>query len=196
MMKRRKMKEAKQYDEHMLQNKFGASALVNVIVNDNYTRAGSSRMYGFTFQYLKKNFILPLNNGEPLGCFVTNNGALAIFSPPSEDIKVLNNLTSFLMDKFNVNVSVHTKVEIQNDRPLFIRSDCLTTYWNKTGQKITALPITAFQGKVALKIMGLMYYEATDGSGATKVKLSVHMEQVKVMEEGNGDDNLTKDCMF
>ena len=194
-MKRRKQHE-KKYDEELLLKKFGFTALKNIIVNDNYIRSGSSRMSGFTWQFLKKNFVLPLNNAQPLGCFVTNNGSLAIFSPPLEDIQALNNLLPFIMEKLNVNASAHVKVEFDTDKPLFIRDDSLSLFWNKDGQKISLLPRVAFQGKVALKVMGLMYYEGVDGSGCTRVKLSVHLEQVKVMDEGNHEDELMKDCMF
>ena len=194
LMKRRKIKEAKPYDEALLLKNFGTPALVNVIINESYVRKESSRMHGFTFQFLRKNFILPLNHTEPLGCFLTQNDALAIFTPPLEDLKILKNLLPFLMEKFNVNASVHRKIDFDDDKPLFIRGDCLSTFWNKDGQKILNLPVMSFQGKVALKIMGLMYYEADDGSPC--VKLQVHLEQVKVMEEGNGEVDLIKDCMF
>ena len=59
-MKRRKQHE-KKYDEELLLKKFGSTALKNIIVNDNYIRSGSSRMSGFTWQFLKKDFVLPLN---------------------------------------------------------------------------------------------------------------------------------------
>jgi hypothetical protein len=198
MQRRLKLKTKKVlYDEDLLLKKFGTAALANVIVNDNYTYSkGASRMNGFTWQYLKKNFILPLNNSEQLGCFLTNNGALAIFSPPLEDIKTLNSLLSFLLEKLKVNHDAHTKVEFDVDKPLFIRGDCMTSYWNKEGNKMISLPSKAFQGKVALKVMGLMYYESCNGSGFPNVKLSIHLDQVKVLDEGIGNDELIKDCIF
>jgi hypothetical protein len=184
-------------NEGLLEGQFGRKALCHVIVNNNYSQNVGAKVDGFTFQFLRNNFVLPMNKGNEMGCFICENGALTIFSPTNEDIKILNNLLRFLMKKLNVNSETHTIVELEQDAmTLYSRPDRMSTFWNKDGKMISALPKLAFQGKVALKIMGLFFFQGKDPNAAPSVKLLHHLEQVQVLSEGNGEDDLLKSCMF
>lgn len=193
----KKRKKDVTYNEALLEGQFGRKALSNVIVNNNYSQNVGAKVDGFTFQFLRNNFVLPMNKGNEMGCFICENGALTIFSPTNEDIKILNNLLRFLMKKLNVNPATHTSVDLEEDAmTLYSRPDRMSTFWNKDGKMISALPKVAFQGKVALKIMGLFFFQGKDPNAAPSVKLLHHLEQVQVLSEGNGEDDLLKSCMF
>lgn len=185
------------YDESMLLDKFSKQELDNAIVNHNYTRRAGIELPEYTFQYLRNNFVLKLNNGEPLTCFLCVNGALTIYGFNNQDVDLLNNLLRFIMKKFKVNFDTHVQVELRKDETQFIRADRLTTYWDVDCKKIRCLPLTAFQGKVAIKVIGLQYRESQDTSTTKQtVRLMMHLEQVQVISPHDGKVENGEACIW
>lgn len=185
------------YEMSILLEKFPKQLLDNTIVNHNYTRRAGIEFPEFTFQYLRNNFVLKLNNGEPLSCFLCVNGALTIYGFNNNDVVIFNNLLRFIMKKFNVNFDTHVQVELRMNETQFIRSDRLTTYWDKDFQKIRCLPLTAFEGRVAVKVLGLQYRESQDPSNTKQtVRLMMHLEQVQVISPGDGRMENGEACLW
>jgi hypothetical protein len=175
------------YDKTKLLTKFEQVLLDNTAVNHNYTRRAGLEIPEYTFQYLRNNFVLKLNNGEPISCFLCINGALTIYDFNDDDVDILNHLLHFIMKKFSVNVDANAYVEMRKGETQFIRADRLTTYWDKDGLPIRCLPVTAFQAKVAVKVIGLQYRESHDPLMTKQtVRLLLHLEQVQVISPGDG----------
>ena len=202
---KKKAKLSFPYNMLTLLNAFGKRHLDNVQVNYNYTKKGGLHLPQFTFQYLKNNFILKLNfNGNLThSCFLTSNGALAIFNPCNVDIDILNNLLAFLMTKLNVNSSTHVGMELEKGETMFLRADRLTTCWDKDGKLLTSLPKNAFQAKIAVKVMGVMFRDCSENdtastttTTATKCMMLTHLEQVQVVEVDRPDDGAIAKCLF
>jgi hypothetical protein len=185
------------YDMSILLEKFPKQVLDNTVVNHNYTKRAGIEFPEFTFQYLRNNFVLKLNNGEPLSCFLCVNGALTIYGFNNNDVVIFNHLLRFIMKKFNVNFDTHVQVELRVNETQFIRSDRLTTYWDKDYQKIRCLPLTAFEGRVAVKVIGLQYRESQDPSNTKQtVRLMMHLEQVQVISPGDGRVENGEACLW
>jgi hypothetical protein len=101
------------------------------------------------------------------------------------------------MKKLNVKISTHIAVDLDMDTMvLYSRPDRATTFWNKDCKMISALPKMGFKAKIALKIMGIFFIQDKDPNAAYRVKLHYHLDQVKVVLEGNDEDELLKSCMF
>jgi hypothetical protein len=181
------------YNESMLEEHFGKDNVTNI-------KFKNTDVNGFSVKYVFKNFILKLNNGNEMDCYMSVNGALAIFKPLLDDIKTINNVLRFFIEKLGVNTSAHTVVEMdENSSALFSRPDRLTTYWNKEGQRIDGLPKTCFRGKVALKIMGAMWYQIDGNEEKPRIKVFQHLEQVQVIKSGCQEDNgeeRSNTCIF
>ena len=186
-------------DMKILKNKFGDEALKNVIVNNNLIRRARIDLPEYTFQYIKDNFVLKLNDGKPFDCFVSNTGALTIFNFPLDDVVVLNQLLRFLCTKLHVNMMKFQPMYIKaEDVTQFIQVDRLTTYWDKQANQIKYLPRSAFSGYVAVKVMGLCFREPADENEMPSVKLLMHIDQVMVNEIYKNIDEMLANpiCIF
>jgi hypothetical protein len=185
------------YDETILLEKFTKELLHSTYINNIYTSHFGMELPEYTFHYLRNNFVLKLNNGEPLACFICVNGALTIYNFNNDDVVLFNNLIHFLMKKLNVNFDTHIQVELKKDENQFIRSDRFTTYWDKDRQKIRCLPLTMFQGRVAVKVIGLQYRESQDPDTTKQiVRLMMHLEQVQVISLGDGRMENGEACIW
>jgi len=181
-------------DETLLEEKFGHVTLSSASIG-NVSGKMPGKMDGYSFYYLRKNIRFVMKDGEELNCHVTSNGALAIYSPPRNDMELLNKLLHFLMKKFNI--GAHTTVELDLDAEVFYcRPDRLSTFWDKDAKSLEALPRLFFRGKIAVKIMGIFLFQEPNVNVAPKAKLLIHLEQVKVMEAGNGEDDVPKTCFL
>lgn len=186
------------YNEDLLHKKFSVYDLEHVDFNDNkIERKGDPDFIDFTFQYLKKNFLLKINDGKAVSCFWTDSGALAMFDVRQDDLEVLNNLHNFLLCKKNVNPNKNFALLYKNNDALFIRGDRLTTFWNEEGGRLYELPRTAFTANVAIRVIGLQYHKmkALDGMEMDlyEVKPLIHLAQVRVLSESTGEEEF---CMF
>jgi hypothetical protein len=153
------------YDRGLLVQVFGEPRLLNVTINEKYDRNRGLHniVPNYWFQYLKTNLIFPLNQGNEVDCYQSVNGALAIFNFTQHDEAVVNNSALFLMEKARVNRQSYLFKEWNHHdtSTKFIRSDKLTSFWDKEAKLISTLPQIAFKAKIALKIMGLMFLRAT-----------------------------------
>lgn len=187
------------FDRDILHAAFSPQALADVIVQSNTIRRVGKDMAEYTFQYLKKNFILKLNAAGPVSCFTTSNGALALFDVRHEDYDAINNLHKFLLCRLNLDPAKTIVKSLDPNETLFLRDDAMTTFWNRDGKRISQLPACCIECNVAVKIMGVQLCKKTsevqDGSSQSdiyEVKPLVHLEQVRVLS------NRTEEafCMF
>jgi hypothetical protein len=193
----KRKRPAFEYDEELLKKTFGEYQMNNVTINHNYIRRNGVELAEYTFQYLRKNFVLKLNDGGSISCFVSRNGAIALFNVRKSDYVVFNNLLKFLLCKVNVDSSKNMIVPLDPEETCFVRTDQLTTYWNLEGGRINELPRYNFEANVALKVMGLQFrkMQAVDDEAANvyEVKLLLHIDQVRVLKK---EDELEDKCMF
>lgn len=169
------------YNKRLLQSTFPSNMLENVTVNDTFTPRGMAEEY--TFKYLRDNLILKVNEGRAdVTCYLTTNKALALFNVRVEDVDILNNLLTYLMEKLNIDTAYHPS-KMEALETLFIRPERLTTYFDKDWERINKLPNTCFNGNVVLKVMGLQLHSPKKNGMVKTVKLLIHLEQVRVVEE-------------
>ena len=193
------------YDKNILMNTFGP--LDGVAMNNNYIRREGVDLSEYTFRYLKKNIMFKINDGSILSCFMSRNGALAMFDVPHKDIEALNNLLKFLLDKINMDSSKVTLSLLSNMDTIYVRADRLSNYFLRNGRRIQELPNCNFEANVALKIMGIQFYRrvhplekeaTTTTEERSEVKLLMHLDQVRIANTCNGKENETCEpiCMF
>ena len=194
-IKRAKIDKKKKYNVKLLEISFGSYSLKNVMVNTNYIHRSGLDLPDITFQYLKKNFVMKLNEGKEVSCFRTRNDSLALFDVRIEDVAVLNNLLHFLIEKMNVNLDKNVVEELDKNETLFFRSDRLTSYFDVNCKKIESLPKLSFEGNVAVKVMGLQFHKSKRDDGSQVVKLLIHLEQVRVLDDERTMEEKAE-CMF
>jgi hypothetical protein len=167
----------------LLQARFGSQLLNEVKLNDKYNLSFAKKQtcQAMEFLYLKKNFILILNRGCLTSCFVSRNGALAIYDCSDEDVEVLNQLLTYLITELKVEAKEAKLLE--KSKTQFFRDDRLSTFFNNQCDKINVLPKPCFKGQVALKVMGLQV-----DNNKNHVKLLTHLHQVRVVVEVHQDD--------
>ena len=177
------------------------------IKNNNGKKLNAGK--NFRFEYLRDNLVMKLNQGQPISCFRSSNGALALYDVSPEDVNVLNNLLHFLIHKFNVvdgdgDCTVTSSKELKVNETIFLRQDALTKFFDDKSKQISSLPKSAFTGNVAIKIMGLQFFFGNCNNGESKshcqVKLLIHLMQVRVMEikaaAAAAVSSSTSECMF
>ena len=136
-----KKKKSTAYNYDLLVNAFGQTAMNDSTIKYNQITRRAVEMGEYTFQYLKSNFRLLCNKQQPLSCFPTCNGSLAMFSFAHCDVEILNNLLQFLIAKLNVDTKTNTILPIEYmDATHFARIDRLTTFWDTNGKRIYQLP--------------------------------------------------------
>ncbi len=165
-------------------------ALVKATMNNfqmDFNTQGS--YHGYTMIYMKKNFIYGLNASNPVTCYVSVNGSLAVFDMPNKDIQLLNGIFFKMLRQLNAYDMPLYYIE---DMAQFFKQDKATRVFDNDKKMITGLPTTSFHGKVALKLMGLSHCKQTG-----IVKPLMHVHQVKIDKI---DDEILYDandqCLF
>lgn len=190
------------YDEELLKNTFGIEMLHQLKINEGYSGKFAKKQFcpNMEFKFFKKNFIQILNKGLPLPCFVTSNGALAVYEFPQNDAAILNQLLHFVLWKFSKEFigyeakSFLLENDDDDDEPtLYFRDDRLTRFFNIAREPISTLPKTCFKGQVAIKIIGLQIEEEKKKK---TVKLLIHLHQVRVAELPEHEENDMYECLF
>jgi hypothetical protein len=189
------------YDDQLLQSTFGNRAMNNVVVNNNYK---SDPLHENYFKFLRQNFVMKLNLGSVVSCFRSMNSAVALFNVRVEDVDVLNNLLLFLVEKLGIDKAKNIMKPLEKNETLFFKTDRFTAYFNHNNEKIQTLPKVAFEGNVAIKVMGLHFYknklqatvnEEEEEEEEYIVKLLIHLEQVRVLDDERTMEE-KNECMF
>ena len=180
------IKKSKVEPDALLLQTFDKKTLQSVLTNDNYKpTVVKSRIADLEVKFLRNNFYLKLNNGQDMECFVCSNGALTIFGFHSNDIEVINRLSTFLVARLEGDKEYHVTLMQDGNNAYFFQPDRLTSYFNKDGQSIPALPPYAFTGRVRLRIIGLTLYKK---DGKMCAKPIIHLDQVKVVHTASSDE--------
>ena len=192
----KKKEQIQPYDEALLARTFGAYALNNIVLDEKEPQqTGAIKdLKNFRFRFLKNNFIIKVNGGEEVECFQSSNGAIALFNVNDDTVNLLNQLLSYLLHKFPADPRFAI-TEVEKGATLFIRPDRLSSFFNMDGSRLELLPQTGFRGNVALKVIGLQFYNGNEG--AKTVKLLIHVSQIRVTGRGCGGGREGEEpCMF
>lgn len=177
------------FNDDFLNHVFDSRNLQDIQFNADYNGkfAKSQNCKNMIFKFFKKNFHLIMNKGQSCPCFVTQNGALAVYECLDHDVEALNQLLHFILWKVGSNYEART---LDKGKTQFFRDDRLTCLFNHAREPITTLPKSSFKGQVALKIMGL---QIVDNSA----KLLIHLDQVRVVDVKNGKEDVHENvCKF
>ncbi len=137
---------------------------------------------GMSFYYLRKNVYNTIEGNQKCFNFATEDrNCLVIFN--MKHVRVLNDILYDIVCRNGVLGEVQYR---DKDEPQFFKIEVRTALFNKEKKQIKNLPAPAFDGRIALNIVGF-YVDSNE-----TVKLLTHVHQIQVLEQ----DEVIDICMF
>ena len=141
----------------------------------------------FTTHYFETPLYLKANKSDTVRAFALQNGGLAVFTLPSGDVCLLNGL---LYNILRYKPSYYSPNYIIDGATFFAKKDKNSRYFDNDHQVMYTLPVQAFNGRLCLKIVGVVYDQI---NGSSKLLITIHHIQVITVSKSDEEEEI---CCF